>query len=239
MVIRELNHVGLRTTDLEAGLKLYRDALGGRVILDAYALDGKGHILYVQMGNTVVELILTGDKAAEGFAHLAFLLEGRDLDAWYERLTAEGYAFSIPPRTAGTGNGRLAFFDNGTGLTLELIERTEDIRLEPFAARAFTALDHIAVCVPEAGRADTARIFTEEFGFAREGERRFRKGADRVEIVAPYPGSRAVDHLAFRTADMEKTLAALRAAGLRPVKDPAGTVTATGVAGERLVFARA
>ncbi len=235
-MVKELNHVGLRMTDLEQGLRLYRDALGGKVILDAWALDGKGHIIYVQMGNTIIELILTKDPTAQGFAHLAFLLKGQDLDKAYAKIAKQGYFFSIPPKMAGTGNGRLAFFDNGAELTLELIERTEDIRLQPFHSSLFTKIDHIAVAVPKDKQADTARIFVEELGFTKESDVRFSLGDDAVEFIRPTSETHPVDSLVFHTTNASAVMACLSDEGLSPEQTAPGHVEVIGKAGEKLVF---
>ena len=234
-MIKELNHVGLRMLDLDKGLHLYRDTLGGQVILNALSLDGKGHIIYVQMGNTVIELILTRDAAAQGYAHLAFLLKGKDLDAMYEKLLGQGYAFSMAPKLAGTGNGRLAFFDNGAGLTLELVERTEDIRRTPFATEAFQKLDHITVCVPADHQADTARIFVQELGFVRENDRRFRLGDDVIEMEDMAPGRSTLDNLVFHVKDAAATEALLRQNGYAPERQ-GNALALIGPGGEKLVF---
>ena len=235
-MVKELNHVGLRMVDLEQGLRLYRDALGGKVILDAWALDGKGHIIYVQMGNTIIELILTQDPTAQGFAHLAFLLKGQDLDNAYAKIAKQGYFFSIPPKPAGTGNGRLAFFDNGAELVLELIERTEDIRLEPFSSNLFTKIDHIAVAVPRERQADTGRIFVEELGFTRESDVRFSLGDDAVEMILPTSQTHPVDSLVFHTTNASAVIACLSDEGLAPQQTAPAQIDVLGHAGEKLVF---
>ena len=142
---------------------------------------------------------------------------------------------ALAHKLAGTGNGRLAFFDNGAGLTLELVERTEDIRRTPFATEAFQKLDHITVCVPADHQADTARIFVQELGFVRENDRRFRLGDDVIEMEDMAPGRGTLDNLVFHVKDAAATEALLRQNGYAPERQ-GNALALIGPGGEKLVF---
>jgi methylmalonyl-CoA/ethylmalonyl-CoA epimerase len=56
--IGRLNHVGIAVPDMEAGLKLYRDMLGGRVLREPFDLPAQGvRVCFVDTPNSQIELI--------------------------------------------------------------------------------------------------------------------------------------------------------------------------------------
>jgi catechol 2,3-dioxygenase-like lactoylglutathione lyase family enzyme len=75
----------------------------------------------VQLGESVVELLCPRqpDPARLGLEHVAFSVD--DLDGTYEKMKAAGAAFSVPPKAAGSGVGRVAFFSDPDGIRVELL----------------------------------------------------------------------------------------------------------------------
>ena len=122
-MIYEINHVGIKTFDIEASIEFYVSLLGGTIVRDAKSTDGRSRFVYVQLERGIVELITVASEADQGFAHIALLLDSDCLDASYEKLSGEGVHFTVLPKVAGSGDGRLAFLSDPGGVIFELIER--------------------------------------------------------------------------------------------------------------------
>jgi catechol 2,3-dioxygenase-like lactoylglutathione lyase family enzyme len=199
-MIKELNHVGIRTADMEASIRFYQGALGGRIIRDAKSLDGKARFVYIQIGVGVLELISVGPNDEQGFAHIAFLTGKMSLDEAYAKLNGEGLKFTVLPKTAGSGDGRLAFFYDLSGVVFELIERKENIRKPAFSTELVEAFDHIAV-ETNAGLNAVGKFYTEEMGFVSAGKQnRYVNGGDVIELSK---GGKGIANISLKVKDCE------------------------------------
>ncbi|MDL2318137.1 VOC family protein [Eubacteriales bacterium OttesenSCG-928-A19] len=210
-MIQEINHIGVKSYDMDASLHLYVDLLGGEIIRNAGSLDGKFRYVYVQLGAGVIELITSLDKSDQGIAHVAFLLRDKSLDDHYASITAKGYAFTLNPKDSSSGDGRLAFFNDPAGVSFELIERTEDIR-KPFAGQAITVFDH-TVIETGADLEACAAFYTGELGLhgsARDS--RFVLGSDSLALRAG--SAPKIAHMAMRAMNPNGLREALAAAGI-------------------------
>jgi len=178
-----MNHLGLRVCDTEKALKLYRDILGGKIIRDGHSNDGRSRYLYVQLCGGVIEMLRADTPAREGYAHIAFLTEHNGLDDAYNDMTSNEYTFHVPPKTASSGNGRLAFFRDEAGVEYELLEREEEIRKYPFETSLVTRYLFTEIRVPRISMQATKRLLTEKLGFVHCDDDVFRFGCDAIRVT--------------------------------------------------------
>ena len=193
-MIKELNHVGLRTADMDASIRLYTDVLGGVIIRDAKSLDGASRFVYIQIGAGVLELI-TAPKDNQGYAHIAFLTDDQTtLDDAYAHLVDLGIEFTVAPKSASSGDGRLSFMRDPAGAILEVIQRKENIRKPAFATAVVEAFDHMLV-ETEADLAACGSFYCKEFGFVDAGNGRYQHGEDALVLAQ---GKGGIAHIALR-----------------------------------------
>jgi methylmalonyl-CoA/ethylmalonyl-CoA epimerase len=98
-MLKRLNHVAIAVPDLAAGAAVYRDLLGARVSQPQPEPDHGVTVVFVELGNTKIELLeplgeaspiakfLAGNPAG-GIHHLCYEVD--DIVAARDRLTAEG-----------------------------------------------------------------------------------------------------------------------------------------------------
>lgn len=235
-MIREMNHIGLKVCDVDAAIRLYAEDLGGIVIRNSASLDGKSRFVYIQIGSMVIELITAQDESQQGYAHIAFLLDEMGLDAAYEKLSAEGYKFTVLPKVAGSGDGRLAFFLDDSGVLYELIQREEDIRKPAFSTPVVERLDHVMVNIAPEFAAKCDAFYQNEMGFAKKAEGRYAFGLDVLATQAAACCAPPIDHMAFLVKDISQTYVALLAKGYKIEIRPDGTLFMRGCGGEVLRF---
>ena len=243
-MIKELNHVGLLTPDMEESKRFYGDVLGGTVIRDHK--DAQGSLfVYIQMALGVIELIrVPPDAANTGLAHVAFLIDdGKDLDGYYEELSGKGFQFTLAPKSTAAGDGRLAFFNDHSGVSFELIQREENIRIRDLTNPHIESFLHIAVCAsPEAAKRCDA-FYTNEMGFAKNGNR-YAIGADALELFVtsnPEVLARPLRNISFGVRNCDETAAYLNSHGeqcseIEPREDGSRWFNVTRKSGERIVF---
>jgi catechol 2,3-dioxygenase-like lactoylglutathione lyase family enzyme len=236
MIIRELNHVGLFTHDIDSSIAFYRDVLGGTLIRNAWSADGKSRFVYVQVGVSVLELIGAGADTQAGFAHVAYLTGAQGLDASYETLAAQGFTFSVPPKPAASGDGRLAFFRDLSGSTFELIQREENIRKPAFGTPAVAAFEGIALNVPPDKLSGIDAFYTQTLGLERRGNAwsgtRYGILGDHLIVRAGEPYG--IDSIVLTAGmDARNTLAK---SGVTIVPSDADSFEVFGPDGEKLVF---
>jgi len=227
MNIKELNHVGSRTADMEKAVRFYRDILGGTIIRDFRSPDGKGHIVYVQIVDGVIELIRTPGSDNLGLAHIAFLVaDGTDLDSFAAQLKEAGYRFTVDPKPTSSGDGRLCFFEEPSGATFELIKRNENIRIADLKNPNILEFDHISLSLDDSNHKKCADFYLNTMGFKvrrvleKPGqvityyawgkntlETLYREGAER----SPKP----LGHIAFRVGSCAAVKAYLESVGIR------------------------
>ena len=167
MNIKELNHVAIRTADMDKALHFYKDILGATIIRDAYSPDGKGHFVYIQIVDGVIELI-QGKPGADnlGLQHIAFLItDDTDLDNFAAELKDAGYRFTVDPKLSSSGDGRLCFFEDASGTILELIQRNEKIRIPDLKNTHILEFDHISIRLHESNRRQCTDFYLNTMGF--------------------------------------------------------------------------
>ena len=128
-MIRGIHHVGLSTPDLDRLVEFYRDVMGFEVVMTSewrdreiidrmVGLSGSAaRQVMLKAGNAYLEVFeydsptprpAPSDRnpADHGYTH--FCIDVVDIDAEYERLSANGMTFHAPPPTTDElGHGRL------------------------------------------------------------------------------------------------------------------------------------
>jgi methylmalonyl-CoA/ethylmalonyl-CoA epimerase len=109
-MLKRLNHVAIAVPDLAAGAAVYRDLLGAHVSAPQPEPDHGVTVVFVELGNTKIELLeplgesspiakfLAGNPAG-GIHHICYEVD--DILAARDRLTAEG------ARVLGDGEPRI------------------------------------------------------------------------------------------------------------------------------------
>jgi catechol 2,3-dioxygenase-like lactoylglutathione lyase family enzyme len=227
MNIKELNHVAVRTSDMDKAVSFYSGVLGGTIIRDFRGPDGKGRIVYVQIVDGVIELIL-GKPGADnlGLQHIAFLTtEGTDLDALAGQLKDAGYHFTVEPKPTSSGDGRLCFFEDASGAVFELIQRNEKIRIPELKNPHILEFDHISVRLHDSNHLKCADFYLNTLGFK---VRRILKkpgqvmsyyswGKDTLETLyreGMDKDPKPLGHIAFRVESCAKMKAYLESSGV-------------------------
>lgn len=109
-MLKRLNHVAIAVPDLAAGAAVYRDMLGAKVSAPQAEPDHGVTVVFVELGNTKIELLEPLGEAspiakflaanpAGGIHHLCYEVD--DILAARDRLTAEG------ARVLGDGNPKI------------------------------------------------------------------------------------------------------------------------------------
>ncbi|GHU71505.1 hypothetical protein AGMMS49992_05630 [Clostridia bacterium] len=247
MIIRELNHVGLFTHNIDESIRFYRDTLGGILIRNSASQDWKHRFIYAQIGAGVVEIIGVAPDARTGFAHVAYLVHPQSLDSAYEFLAGQGFEFTGPPRAALSGVGRLVFYKDISGALFELIQREEDIRKPPFVTDTIASFDGIVINAP-ADKLDNLRAhYTTELGLESRGTLRgdARYGINDDHLIVRASLSNSDNMEKPDTMDCIDSIALTAAPGAMgrltdagaPIKDIGdGLFCVSGPSGERLVF---
>jgi catechol 2,3-dioxygenase-like lactoylglutathione lyase family enzyme len=210
MNIKELNHVAIRVADMEKSVHFYTDILNGTIIRDACP-DGKNRVVYVQIVNGVIEFI-QGKAGVDdlGLQHIAFLLkEDTNLDSFAEELRLAGYKITVEPRATFIGNGRLCFFEDGSGVALELIQRNEKIRIPNLTNPNILDFDHISINLHDGNFKKCADFYLNTMGFKvrrileKNGQvvSYYSWGNDTLETSyqeGVKETDKRIDHIAFR-----------------------------------------
>jgi catechol 2,3-dioxygenase-like lactoylglutathione lyase family enzyme len=130
-MIRSVEHMAIAAQDTAALAKWYVDYLGFQVVVDG----GPGGTWFVgpPVGEAMVEIVpATGtprhDRAPNdpGWSHLAFTVT--DFDAVVKSLTDKGVKFSGSMPMGNPGERRLAFFPDGEGNLLQIVQRPTPLR---------------------------------------------------------------------------------------------------------------
>jgi lactoylglutathione lyase len=121
-VIQRFHHVAVRTTDIEAAVKFYSQALGSEEQMRLHFEDGS-YLVQMSLGDSIVELFGDGKPAEEdpsrvGYTHIALSVD--DVDAECERLKGLGCPFHVEPQTVQ--GLRVAFFRDPDGNPIELLQ---------------------------------------------------------------------------------------------------------------------
>ena len=227
-MIYELNHIGIKTANMEASIEFYHQMLGGVIVRDAKSLDGLSRFVYIQMGKGTVELITSQDPADQGFAHVAYLVDEAGLDKAYEILCEKGIEFTVKPKKAGSGDGRLAFFRDPCGVIDELIEREPRPRAEEPDARVIS-FDHTLIGAG-AHWAECMDFYQESMDMVGDKNGRCSKGADALVFNTQEGG---ILYMALKVADCKALRSELNARGVA-TQDAQGGFIAVAPSGERV-----
>lgn len=124
-----IHHVAVRTTDLAASLRLYRDDLGMRVARE-HEVPGKSLVLLDTGNGSHIELATPLDIAARQnspevnhpLQHIA--LTTTDVPGVIERIRGAGYEITVEPRQVQLGDSlmTIAFFKGPAGELIELYQ---------------------------------------------------------------------------------------------------------------------
>jgi catechol 2,3-dioxygenase-like lactoylglutathione lyase family enzyme len=193
-IIRELNHIGIRTSNLHKSIILFQDILGGQIIRDITIPSGK--LVFIQIINSIIELIEVKHGSADtGITHVAFrTMPDIPIEQCQKILEKCGCIFTIPPKIAASGNGKIAFFKDSLGMQYELIERETDYRQPTLPNRQVTAFDGIVLTQNEQDITKTETFFTEVLGFQKtphvyeENGQVYKQGKDTIQIKCAAPG---------------------------------------------------
>lgn len=149
-------HIAIFTPDLSASLHLYRDLLGGTVVRTGTIASSGTELAYLQYGTGIIELLAPPQTDKRGIDHIAFQVE--DLDEAFDDMRKDGIRFTVEPKTAGSGVGRIAFLEDPDQIRVELLRqpafRVADSELN--AERLARDIDHVSLRVDDL---DTSRNF--------------------------------------------------------------------------------
>ncbi len=84
-----------------------------------------------------------------GYVHVAFLVD--NVDSTYALLSKQGYSFTVTPKMAGSGRGRLAFFNDPNGVKIEIIQRDDSFRIPKIIGEKIRSFDHISLIAKQLG----------------------------------------------------------------------------------------
>ena len=227
MNIKELNHVAIRTADMKAAVHFYKDILGGTVIRNVPGPDGNAQFVYIQIVDGVIELI-QGKPGADnlGLQHIAFLTaDGTDLDAFARQLKDSGYRFTVEPKPASSGDGRLCFFEDTSGAIFELIQRNEKIRIPNLTNSHILEFDHISVRLHDSNRKQCTDFYLNTMGFTvrrileKPGQvmSYYSWGKDTLETLyreGMEKTAKPLGHIAFRVKSCAAVKSYLEASGV-------------------------
>jgi glyoxylase I family protein len=185
-IIKEINHVALRTPDLEATRRFYIDVLGGKIIRNLKNAEGVSYTYYFQLAEGVIEVF--GGKENLGYQHIAFLTaDDRELYALCDEMKTMGYVFHDGPRKAASGIGDLAFFKDSSGVVFELIQRKEDIRIPGLKNEQIEEFACVSICVPEEKTEKCDAFYRDTLGLKKKGAAAgkawYSYGPDTIEAV--------------------------------------------------------
>jgi len=243
-VVKELNHIGLFTSDMEASKEFYANTWGGSVIRDYHDADGSLFV-YIQLALGVIELIrVPKDMENKGFIHVAYLIDATGtLEEDFAYLSGKGFPFTVEPKSTASGDGRLAFFLDHSGVSFELIQRNENIRIRDLVNPHIVAFDHIAINVSPDAAPKCDAFYIRDMGFQRTGGRRYAIGADAIELTETEDGTaleKPLSHICFRVKNCDETAARLKSLGVKCSDMTPGAdcrrFTAEGPSGERIVI---
>ncbi len=132
-MIHRIDHVAIVVNDIEAALRVYRDALGLRLSQVQTIPDQDVKVAFLPAGDSEIELLepINPDsgvarflaRRGEGMHHIC--LEVDDLDATLAELAAQGVELIDRAPRAGA-HGRIAFIHpkGSHGVLIELLERS-------------------------------------------------------------------------------------------------------------------
>lgn len=133
MTIKKLDHIGIVVQDIEAALKVYRDALGLELVRTEFVPEQAVKIAFLPIGESKIELVepTTDDsgiarhlaRRGEGIHHICLKVD--DIEATLAQMAAHGIKLiDKTPRTGSDGH-KYAFVHpkSAHGVLVELYEK--------------------------------------------------------------------------------------------------------------------
>ncbi len=222
-MLYELNHFGIVVRDLDASLAFYEGVLGARTVFRRFAESTQTHVVYLQLGQGLIELLhpLEPAEGAEtGITHIAFMTD--DLDGDHAALVDAGVESISEPKAAATGVGRLAFVRDPNGIRVELLQRDLVMRGDVAAHAIVEGFDHYSLTVadPAASRAFYEGLLQMNLatGGAGVDDASYLELAGQVLELLPRTTGRSDDptfsHFALCVEDIGSALDALASSGI-------------------------
>lgn len=131
-MITGVNHIGIAVSSIDEVLKVFRDSIGFKVVLEEKD-EGRGfRTTFITTGNTKIEFLQPTnpendfakyiERRGEGVHHLA--LETNDIEADIEALKQKGIQPAGDKPRTGSGGSKVIFLDRkGTkGLLMQLVQ---------------------------------------------------------------------------------------------------------------------
>ena len=140
-MIKDVRHVGIVVSDMDASLKFYKELLGLKIkslvdeegefldnMLAHKNVKNKVAKLFTGNGNALVELIDSKSFANKkdqnfftiGASHFAFTVD--NLQETYEYLLKNNVKFTAPPQLTPDGYAKVTFCEDPDGTPIELVE---------------------------------------------------------------------------------------------------------------------
>jgi methylmalonyl-CoA epimerase len=133
MTVKKIDHIGIIVKDIEAALKVYRDALGLQLAKIELVPEQEVKIAFLPTGESELELVqpTTGDsgvgrylaKRGEGIHHIC--LEVEDIEAALARVAGQGMELIDKTPRVGSAGQKLAFVHpkSAHGVLIEFYEK--------------------------------------------------------------------------------------------------------------------
>jgi lactoylglutathione lyase/methylmalonyl-CoA/ethylmalonyl-CoA epimerase len=133
MTVKKIDHIGIVVQDIEAALKVYRDALGLELTKTEFVPEQQVKIAFLPTGESEIELVqpTTDDsgiarylaRRGEGIHHIC--LEVDDIEAALAQVAAQGMELIDKTPRIGSGGQKLAFVHpkSAHGVLIEFYER--------------------------------------------------------------------------------------------------------------------
>jgi methylmalonyl-CoA epimerase len=133
MTVKKIDHIGIVVQDIEAALKVYRDALGLELTKTEFVPEQQVKIAFLPTGESEIELVqpTTDDsgvarylaRRGEGIHHIC--LEVDDIEAALAQVAGRGMELIDETPRTGSGGQKLAFVHpkSAHGVLIEFYER--------------------------------------------------------------------------------------------------------------------
>lgn len=241
-MVRAFNHIGINVRDLQKTLSFYTHYLGAQFRRGLYLPSSHTIGAYVQIGDMLLEFLspLSPDETAEyGIAHIAYITD--NIQETQKELSSSGYSFYVESKKAGSGAGKIAFFKDPNGASIELIERSESY-WEPdwVPSTEILDFDHASVCADLLG--EGLHCYQDDLGMQplhhyHFEDRQFdmiylNMGRNILELLhnaEPHQGP-LMGHFALRVADVHAFARKMENEGIEVVSQPKPLATQNGYA---------
>jgi lactoylglutathione lyase len=209
------DHVHLAVPDQFAAVEWYRKNLGGQL-----SAEGKDRVTFGKTRFIFLKAENAKPSAGTAIDHIGFSFA--DLDAKMKEFEVAGVKIVTPAREI-TGFIKMAFIEDPWGTKIEVVQDPDTL-----------GFHHVHLRAPDP--AASLAWYRERFGGEAaklNGRIDALKYGDVWVLVAkgdaaPSVGH-AIDHIGWRVPDLDKTLAGLKAQGIKVLQGPTALTLATGV----------